>query len=379
MHKKRICYIVSTLKSSGPINILKSIINYIDKEKNNIYILSLSPEPASSIRDELVEMGVTCINLEVSRKNIFKLIKRLKQTVNNIIPDIIHSHGLRPDIILLLFLQYKYKCCCTIHNYAPMDYKMTYGSLIGGIASYLHLKAIRKIDHPISCSQSIADQLRVYDLKVDVIQNGVDTSYFFPPFLEKKAELRKQLSLDHNSTVFISVGHLTPKKNPLFILQEFSKYNGEFTLLFIGDGTLRPSLATYSYKLKGNVIFTGHVSNVLDYLQASDYFISASKAEGLPNTVLEAGAVGLPLILSNIPSHKEILSKNKNTGYSFTAGDINGLISVLNNLQITDSRKYQEMSKSARDLIIDNFSAEGMSKKYQDSYKKMVSTGPVRE
>jgi len=375
----KILYIVSTLKRSGPINILKSIVKYIDKQENDIYILSLSLEPASSIRDELIEMGVTCINLEVSRKNIFKLIKRLKQTVNNIMPDIIHSHGLRPDILSLLFLQEKYKCCCTIHNYAPVDYKMKYGNAIGGVAAYIHLKIIKKTYYPIACSESIARQLVRRGIKVDIIRNGVDTDYFMPASLDKKKQLREKLSLDPNSVLFISVGTLIPRKDPLFILEGFLKYGNGFTLLFIGDGTLRPSLATYSYKLKGNVIFTGNVANVLDYLQASDYFISASKSEGLPNTVLEAGAVGLPLILSDISSHKEIFAKNRNAGYTFTTGDVNSLMSVLDNLPTNDSEKYQEMSESARDLIVDNFSAEGMSKKYQDFYKEMVSTSPVRQ
>ncbi len=375
MRKIRICYIVSTLKRSGPINVIKSIVKHIDKEEYEIFVISLSPEPASSLRNEFTEMGVTCINLEVLRKNIVKLVKKIKQTVKNIKPDVIHSHGIRPDILSVLFLQGKYKCCSTIHNYAPMDYKMKYGSLIGTIASHLHLKTIGNMDHPISCSQSIADMLRGHGLKVDAIQNGVDTDYFKPDdIIKHKEELRRKLNIPTNKKVIISVGYLSVRKDPITIIKAFSKSNliKNFCLLFLGDGPQYSIIENIVKKFSLPCIFAGHVSNVITYLQSSDYFISASKSEGLPNTVLEAGAVGLPLILSDIPPHKEVLSKNMDAGYFFTTGNISSLTSVLNNLQTIEPKRYQEMSESARRLIVDSFSAASMSKKYQDFYKWML-------
>lgn len=364
----KIVYVVSTLKRSGPVNILFSIVKYIDKKKYELYIMSLSPEPVSTTINKFIEMGVKCINLGVPRKNIFKIIKKFKWAVKNINPDIIHSHGLRPDILSAFILKGKYKSCCTIHNYAPVDYKMKFGIFIGYIASWIHLKAIKKISYPVAVSEAVACQLHKHDLKINVIQNGVDTDYFNLPSLEKKASLRKCLSLNANSIIFIYVGSLIQRKNPLFILEKLSKYNIKFSLLFVGNGALKCYLESYSNRFQGDVKFMGNVPNVLDYLQASDYFISASKSEGLPTTVLEAASVGLPLLLSDIPAHREILCKNKSAGvlFKFTQSS---LINAITSLKKCD---YSLSSINARNLICENFSAEKMSKGYQNLYNKVI-------
>ncbi len=61
----------------------------------------------------------------------------------------------------------------------------------------------------------------------------------------------------------------------------------------------------------------GFKSNIYDYLKASDYYISASDVEGLANTLLESMTVGLPCVLSDIPSHKEVLSKGKTNNWIY--------------------------------------------------------------
>ena len=67
------------------------------------------------------------------------------------------------------------------------------------------------------------------------------------------------------------------------------------------------------------------IGHVQEYLGASNYFISASLAEGLPNSVLEAMACGLPCILSNIPPHVEIHEMNKDSSLMFDIKDVKGL------------------------------------------------------
>jgi len=283
-------------------------------------------------------------------------------------PDIIHSHGLRPDILSAIFLKKKNNCCCTIHNYAPIEYKMKYGRLLGMIICNIHFWAIKKISYSIACSESIANKLIERGIKTTIIQNGVDTDYFVPSSLKEKICLRKRLSLDRNSVIFISVGSLSSLKNQIFIIKEFMKYNKKFTLLFIGEGLSRSDLEHYSKKLKGNILFTGNIFNVLDYLKASDYFISASKSEGLPITVLEAASVGLPLLLSKIPPHQEILNKNKSAGNLFELRS-SSLINAIINLTQED---YSLLSTNARRLVYKNFNAKNMSNQYQGFYNKMI-------
>ncbi len=370
----KVLYIVSTLKRSGPINILTSIIKYIDKGKHKIYIISLSPEPVFSLINEFKKMGVKCINLDVPRKNIFVLIRKLKQTVENIKPDIIQSNGLRSDILSTLFLKNRYHCCCLIDNYVPMYCKLTYSGFWSFIILNIHLWLIKSNKYPIACSYSIKDMLfKKYSISTYVIQNGVEILYFRPSNENYKQNLRRKLNLPINKKIIVSVGHLSVLKDPITIINAFSKSNllNNYYLLFLGEGSQRAEIEKIIKKYSLPCLFKVQVPDIIEYLQASDYFISASKTEGLPNAVLEAGAVGLPLILSDILPHKEILS-DKRVGYVFKTGNVNSLLSILNGLQDNDLIKYKRISKLTHRLIVKNFSAKAMSKKYQNFYNEII-------
>src|SRR5690625_7843892 len=73
----------------------------------------------------------------------------------------------------------------------------------------------------------------------------------------------------------------------------------------LGGGELQSACKALAGQTN-NILIKGAVANVAEYLQASDYFVSCSKAEGLPMAVIEALAWGLPCVLSDIPPHYEI-------------------------------------------------------------------------
>ena len=139
----------------------------------------------------------------------------------------------------------------------------------------------------------------------------------------------------------------------------------EAVLLLLGDGNDRKELES-TYSSYENVIFRGKVDNVFEYLQASDVYVSTSKSEGLPNGVLEAMAIGLPLLLSNIPQHIEVLEAGCNCGYSYQLGNTDDLSNLFSRMLNEDLLKMGECSYQC---VINNFSAEIMSERYQSLFK----------
>src|SRR5699024_1851176 len=122
--------------------------------------------------------------------------------------------------------------------------------------------------------------------------------------------------------VWISTGHLTGLKDPISVIKKFKtafENNNNHFLLFLGNGDLKAECLNLTRDMD-NVLFTGRVSNVGDYLQASDYFVSASKSEGLPMAVVEAMACGLPVLLSDIDPHLELFNLNNKIGTFFKLG-----------------------------------------------------------
>ena len=153
-----------------------------------------------------------------------------------------------------------------------------------------------------------------------------------------------------------------------FLIEAFNRISNRDrgSLIILGDGPLRPILE----EVAGDSIFlVGDVHNVSDYLTASDYFVSTSLSEGLPNTVLEALACGLPVIISDIDSHREIF--HEKGGQSCLIRIDDGGCSLTAALQKPEQQFRQIPSPSDDSPLCDIFSAKKMSFEYQSLYSRI--------
>lgn len=136
-----------------------------------------------------------------------------------------------------------------------------------------------------------------------VINNAIDTGrYTYNASLGQK--LREQLGIDSAAFVIGHVGRFNAVKNHTFLLDIFSelkKQHPESILLLVGDGDLRREMEEKASLLgiAKSVIFTGVRSDVPDLMQAMDCFVFPSLYEGIPVTLIEAQASGLPCIVSD--------------------------------------------------------------------------------
>lgn len=118
------------------------------------------------------------------------------------------------------------------------------------------------------------------------------------------------------------------------------------------------------YKDLKNINFIGKTSNVVEYLQLSDVFISSSESEGLPNGVIEAISCGLKVILSDIPQHKEILQEVPNSGFCYKLGDVEALSKSI--------KKVFEYNNTNCNIQKSNLTMRNMSKKYVEFYENLL-------
>ena len=145
-------------------------------------------------------------------------------------------------------------------------------------------------------------------------------------------------------------------------------------MLLIGGGEKLDEMKK-EYKDEGKLIFVGPVDSVRDYLEIADVYVSASRSEGLPNGVLEAMAMGLPVVLSGIPQHKELIVNEKESGgLSFELDDMDDYIAKLKSMR---SDNVITIGKMARANVKENFDSRKTSKKYQDIYVEMCK--PIRK
>lgn len=362
---KRIVYVISSLKKTGPVNVLFNLVNNIDKTKYKPHIITLSKESQNSLIDDFKKINIEILSLNLNRAFSFLYGPiKLKKIVNKIKPDIIHIHCFRSALFSAMTLN-KYKKITTIHCDYKTDFKLYYGKILGFIMYLLMNYSLKKINNNICCSKQLADILnkRNKNIKFTYVDNGIDTEVF--KCIENKTELRKKLNLPTNKKIFIWCGVFIERKDAITLVKAITQIkNKNLFFVFCGNGVLE-DICKKELSNNNNVLFTGFVNNIKDYLQASDYYITTSLSEGLPMTVLEALSCGLPCILSDIPQHKYILKNTENIVLFFETKNIEDLKEKIN--KIIDIN-YVLYSNNAVSLIQNKFSAKLMNERYQKLY-----------
>ena len=357
----RLIYIVSTLKRTGPTNQLYNIIKYLNRDKYEPYLITLSPEPKDSRWTDYEALGVNLYSLSLSRlRGFFSAKCDLRQLMDQITPNLIHTQGIRADS-LVSSLGVDTPWFLTARNYPWHDYPMKFGRLKGTLMARKHLAAMRACNHVVACSKTISGQLSHHDIDSVAIQNGVYLPMGNPAKVEDLSILDRP--------IFISVGSLIPRKNMQLVVEAFSCYltNKKGSLVILGDGPQFDELRSLD---SDHVYLLGNVANVSDHLFASDYFVSASLSEGLPNTVLEALAAELPVILSDIPSHEEMDAECESACVLFSLEK--GAEELAEKMLQVDKIFTKKSRIDALRVANEVFSAETMSKAYQLAYVSVL-------
>ncbi len=364
-----VLYVVSTLKRTGPNNVLFNLISELDRSILEAKILTLSPEENNfpSLWDDFVALGVGVYSLNLTRLNGFIGGRSsLKKFVFEQNIEIIHMYGFRGDLLVRKKDFKNLKIVSTINSNIYDDYTMLYGKIKGSIMAYLHIKSLRgKIS--IGCSSFVAEQLfKRYNTKLGVIRNGIPKQLYRIASLNEKIEIRTQTDLPLAKKIFIFVGYLIDRKDPLTVIRGFidSQSNNESFLLMIGDGPLMES-CKYLVRDRVDIKFLGNQPETLKFLKASDFYISAAHSEGLPTSVMEAMGCGLPVILSEIDPHEELLSKIDNWEYTFPVGDY-GLLS--NKIVKIVDEDYKALALQFRSVIENDINSSVMANEYQKIY-----------
>lgn len=310
------------------------------------------------------------VSLALSRTQYaFRAWSRYRAALLEIRPAIVHTHGLRAELAALSGPA-SVPRLATIHNNPWDDYAITFGTIRGRVIAECHRAVLAKYSQRVACSASVAVALAGHGLESRTVANGVDLDVFGPVAAPEKAALRRRLKLHPTKTLFVSTGHLSTRKDPMTVARGFlgATTDVEADLVFLGDGALHGELLALARE-QDTISVLGRVPNVHEYLKAADYYISASRAEGLPNSVIEALASGLPAILSDIGPHEELLQVEAKAGVVFEAGNHEQLAEVLRRVVLgyvpTDSSRAVAAVKG-------RYGARTMANAYECEYVRML-------
>lgn len=373
--KYKIAYIITSCKNSGPMNQTLNIIKNLDREVFEPIVITLFEEDlGNSVVQRYLDVVPEFHCLKMSKlASLVDGKKKLATLLDEIKPDIIQGLGMPPYTMSLGYHDAVH--LVTLRNYCYQDYPDKYGKKLGAILAYKDMNLISRQNAKgetfVTCSNSLSTIYKEkHGMEFSFIRNGVDISQYTKRVIDEVPKLRSQLKLPKDKVIFVYSGNFIDRKNQREAINAFLSMSNKnrAVLLLLGDGNDYNSLYNL-HKDDENIIFTGKVANVNEYLRASDIYISTSKSEGMPNGVLEAMASGLPLILSNILQHLEVLEVDKQCGYSYDLGNIHELANIMDKMLDEDLLDMGERSYRA---VINNFTASGMSKRYQKLYLNLI-------
>ncbi len=228
-----------------------------------------------------------------------------------------------------------------------------------------------------SCvSQTVCNELKTMGIpknRITHISNGVDIARFCPITTSNRSEIRSKFGLPKDDTVLLSVGRLTHQKQPHTMIEVFShleKELGDVTLCIAGKGELLEEIKDLVGKMGlRKVLFLGYVDDqdLPDLYACADYYIMTSKYEGLPLTLLEAMASGLPCIVSDIPNLEIV--RDADCGIILNYGDVSSASD-----QILDyiSSDHSDHAKNARRYALNHLDWHIISEQYLEEFADLV-------
>lgn len=283
------------LFSDGILSCILEYMQAMDKSDLDIQILATN-NPEKSIIKQIENAGCKVIFIPYRKKNIFKYFLNLYMYILNEKIDIVHVHGSSAIMCVELVAARLAGCKVRIAH--------SHNTICENQAIDRILRPIFKISYTnaFACGQDAGKWL-FGEKKFRIITNGRNLrKYEFNS--EKRNECRKLLGIQKDSLVIGHVGRFNRQKNHKYVINIFNeiyKKNKNSYLVLVGTGQNLVEIKNLviSLGLVSNVIFTGAIENVSDYLSSFDVMVLPSLYEGLPLVVIEWQIAGLPCIVSD--------------------------------------------------------------------------------
>lgn len=295
--------VLGSLQYGGAEILNLCILQNINRDKYQIDF-AVTRNTGTEIEKEVVKLGSKIhIVPAFSFFNILRYKKAWFDLLSTNDYDIVHGHA-SGAMSIYLGIAKKMGCKTVAHSHASMS---SGNILVKLLKKALSIKVRKRADFMLACSDIAAKKLfgkkfKEYD-NYAFVPNGIDASKF--KFnTDIREQIRTSLGIKASDFLIGNVGRFTKQKNQKRLLDIYANVltkEPNAYLLLCGDGPLKEELTSYVHKLgiENKVIFIGNVPNVNEYLQALDLFLLPSLFEGLPVSVVEAQAAGLPCLCSD--------------------------------------------------------------------------------
>ncbi len=370
-----------------PISLEKLLEGQLQFMKDYFEVTAISSEKEQLEKFGKKE-GVSTFYIPLTRKitplkdllAVWKLYKFLIKDK----PQIVHSHTPKAGIVSML-AAYLAKVPNRLHTVAGLPLLETKGlkrKILNSVEKLTYRFATKVYPNSQGLYQITIDEKFTKPSKLKLIgngsSNGIDTAYFSPKHFtnEDLKEKRKELQIPGSDFVFVFVGRLVGDKGINELIKAFEKLQNEFqncSLLLVGpfEDDLDPLLikTKISIKKKEKIILTGYQEDVRIYYAMSDVFVFPSYREGFPNVVMQAGAMDLPSIVTDINGCNEIINDGEN-GWIIPVKDEMSLFNAMQNC-LLNKQQVLKLAQNARELITTRYAQQKVWDAILEEYKRL--------
>ena len=336
-----ICHIISGDLWAGAecqvVNLLSELI-----KTNGITFSAITFNPGR-LTSELEKMGVNVTCLPEETLSSPGILLGIRKHIRDHAPDVIHCHGHKEHIlgcISNLLSKRRPKIVRTLHGMPePFSRSARIRAEFFDEAQEFCLKYLT--DRIIVVSQDMQHRLsnKSWAEKVTCVHNGIDCSRVRATV--SRDEMRRRLGVKDDDFVIGTACRLVPIKRIDLLLEAFrmiKQVRPEVLLVICGDGPLYTELKEYAATLgiAGSARFLGHRDDIYDVMNTFDIFVLCSDHEGMPMALLEAYALGIPIVAANVGGIPEMNSCLQ-IEQLFEGGKSEALVEAV--LKVFDARK----------------------------------------
>ncbi len=371
----RVLLVITRLELGGAQRVVLHTAQNLDREGFEV-ALAWGPGERLDLEaaaiDDLQLFPLSTLVRPVAPVSDLRAVRDLRRVMRSFRPDIVHTHSSKAGILgrLAAHREQVPAVVHTIHGFGftplqPLPTRFIFRTVEKMLA--------RWTDHFITVSE--CDRRRGVDLglfpadRATVIRAGIDLAAFRAA--AGGAAVRDRLGIPREAPLVTQVGNFKPQKAPLDFIRVAAAVADqcpEAWFVMVGDGPLRPAAEALARSLgvADRLVFCGWWEDVPALLDATTVSVLTSVHEGLPCSVVEALAAGVPVVATAVDGTVEVIRSGVN-GYLAPVGDIGALATGVSSV-IRDLDLRARMAAAARKGL-DQFDRDAMVRQQEDLYR----------
>lgn len=365
----RILICEAQFSAGGAERVVCNLANYLSK-KNVVKVVALARsevayEMSKEVTFDFIDTRVYQTNrgklskmYNKLKKNIFRLF-RLSKEIKTFEPDIILSFLPEPSFFTLFLKKKDVPVIISVRNDPKIEYR---SKVYHFLMKWLYPKADGIVFQTEEAKEYFND---IISCSVKVIPNPINPEFIKKPFSGNR---KKKI---------VSVGRLAAQKNQKMLIEAFTNLSSKFknyTLTIYGEGELRESLLKeiQEKQLEKRVFLPGVEKDIKNKIYDASLFVLTSAYEGMPNALMEAMALGLPVISTDCPcGGPAFLIKNNINGILVQVNDVEGLTKSIERI-LSDPVFSKKIALNAS-RISQTLSPEKINKEWADFIDQIMT------